>query len=818
MLDRFKRAEPATFSIANVNDRRFGRNYPLFRTEQELAALRFASRILCGTNSYAIGLQEGLTSYVIGDGYKYRAVCDDKPIAIAVQKVIDEFLEINEWCGGGQQRSLEEELFQRGEEDGEYFLLHFCQDDGTTLVRTTEPEQISESVTSNYDAMQRYFGIATEEDDTQTVLAYLTYFGQDPSDGEEIEPARMVHFKNNVKRSIKRGMPSYTFDAYDALALSSKMRHALGVGGTIQASIPGIREHQAVTKGEVEDFTASIAQTTEIDPLTAQERNVQKVNAGDWLDVPQSVKYIQPPGYANAEAFISILHAGLRGAGVRWNAPEWLATASGAEMAAYTASLTAESPFIRRVIRAQKGQTGCFKRSQWIALENYCAVRGGVLVRRKGVVIKMDFDDLRRAGLTIQVEAPSPKVRDVMEEAQANQIYVSMGAKDRQTVSMELGLNPDDVIAANEEYQERTGGAFGMAGNPLGVDDTRVAKLMQRQQDKEVATDDENVREWLEVEDSSGHKHGNDGKFSATSGSAHPKPQRSKEERQKIKGDLAKADMTVTHKLDGWSKAVSNDPYGTEAPAKITNQRAAFESAVDDAVHAFGSGSDQNSTKDRIDALQAARVHGVRFLLAASTTDPKAMDVDPKAHADYVGKVRQTVAFVTRAEKVYRNIAKGVTESLDVPDVRQQSTYDCGAAALAACCQSLGVPCDLNQITAGLGSTPTGGTLPDAMVRVAQSLGLRVATDEGLSIEALCNWLDRGRPVILCIQAGTPAENGELTGGHYVVAVGHGNGNVVLQDPVAGKTALNFADLEARWIDRDATGRTYERWGCAVWK
>ena len=81
------------------------------------------------------------------------------------------------------------------------------------------------------------------------------------------------------------------------------------------------------------------------------------------------MQYVQPPGAGNASGFIDILHATLRGAGCRWNAPEWLATGSGADMAAYTASLTAHAPFVRSATQKQNAYKKVFTQVLWEAIE-----------------------------------------------------------------------------------------------------------------------------------------------------------------------------------------------------------------------------------------------------------------------------------------------------------------------------------------------------------------------------------------------------------------------------------------------------------------
>ncbi len=54
-----------------LNDRDEGRNFPIFRTEQELAVIRGAARLLTSSNPIAVGVLASLTNYVIGNGFQY---------------------------------------------------------------------------------------------------------------------------------------------------------------------------------------------------------------------------------------------------------------------------------------------------------------------------------------------------------------------------------------------------------------------------------------------------------------------------------------------------------------------------------------------------------------------------------------------------------------------------------------------------------------------------------------------------------------------------------------------------------------------------
>ncbi len=105
---------------------------------------------------------------------------------------------------------------------------------------------------------------------------------------------------------------------------------------------------------------------------------------------------------------MEILHASLRGASCRWNAPEWLVTGSGADMAAYTSSLTAQAPFVRTAMQKQLSYKKAFTR-----------------VIKQAIATAVDFGRLPEEVvevLDIQCEAPSIPYKSALDEGQANQI------------------------------------------------------------------------------------------------------------------------------------------------------------------------------------------------------------------------------------------------------------------------------------------------------------------------------------------------------------------------------------------------------------
>jgi hypothetical protein len=80
------------------NDRDQGRDFPIFQTEQELAVIRGAARLITASNPIAVGLLNSLTNYVIGNGFHYAVSPRDAgagELAKTASSVLEEFLEEN---------------------------------------------------------------------------------------------------------------------------------------------------------------------------------------------------------------------------------------------------------------------------------------------------------------------------------------------------------------------------------------------------------------------------------------------------------------------------------------------------------------------------------------------------------------------------------------------------------------------------------------------------------------------------------------------------------------------------------------------------
>ena len=442
------RRDPVIGGISTANDRRRGDNYPIFRSEQELALLRAPARILCSTNSYAQGLLEGLTSYVVGTGFTYRVSVredsDDAPHGLAkvCQRVIDDFTEASEWYGG-EMPGLEEELFWRSCEDGEFFLLHCERADGGTDVRTAEPEQITQP--PGTDQKEWSYGVRTDTEDVQKPLGYWYTWTGIASDGEEYSPDEVTHYRRNVKRSIKRGLTDFSFDTLDALTGASTLRSNLGDTAAQQAAIVAVMQHQTGTQQDIEKYVDDQSEWDSRDPLTNSSTPTRRNRKGQFLDISKNQQYVSGPLAQSSPIHLQVLGACLRGAGVRWNAPEWLVSGD-ASNNNYASSLTAESPFTKTVQRKQKSLGTAFVRTMWVVLQNWYKVHGIHAMGRS-----WSYADIK-ALLSITAEARSPETRDKLAEAQQASIEIPLGVDSRQRYAQQQGRDWERIEADNAKW------------------------------------------------------------------------------------------------------------------------------------------------------------------------------------------------------------------------------------------------------------------------------------------------------------------------------------------------------------------------------
>lgn len=144
-----------------------------------------------------------------------------------------------------------------------------------------------------------------------------------------------------------------------------------------------------------------------------------------------------------------------------------------------------------------------------------------------------------------------------------------------------------------------------------------------------------------------------------------------------------------------------------------------------------------------------------------------------------------------------------------VPDVRQSTTYSCGAAALQALLSYWGIDKREQDLMRALETSEAEGTSPEAIVKVAKEVGCEAYSKEDLGLKNIEESLRQRIPVICAIQAwaDTQAEgfswDKAWEDGHYVIVIGLDSLSVYVEDPslLGTRGVIPRDEFVARWHD-----------------
>lgn len=185
---------------------------------------------------------------------------------------------------------------------------------------------------------------------------------------------------------------------------------------------------------------------------------------------------------------------------------------------------------------------------------------------------------------------------------------------------------------------------------------------------------------------------------------------------------------------------------------------------------------------------------------------------------------------------VYDGSIQDADVLIEIPALRQYGGYTCGTTCVQMLMNWLfPYEADLNLATyeEELATTEEAGTPPESILEYLERSGVRADAAEALRVDDLCAALDRGNPILICLQAWSSADDGGynttdptdaetyLAEGHWVICVGYrrANGECTLyfNDPACvGHCLLDATELDARWIDMDFSGRIYDHYGIEI--
>lgn len=484
---RYRDADGTQWAPPNVpSDRRHGGNWPIWRTDQDLAFFRQKSRILCEGNTFAKGTLKNLINYTIGVGFAYECKLKDQlksvqglqadqrfaPLVEATQRVVDQFLELNRWntkvdprqeyaCTGNRER----EAYRRVKRDGEAFIRFFYGAEGRTYVRFVEPEQVWNPAGGTYTNGWSY-GIRHQIQPFEDVETPIEYYvvPQDPTtamdesakakllgSGELVPACEMVHIKNvDADAALKRGTPEFILDTADAFMRAQKLQRNLSTASAVRAATAEIWQHQTGTKDQLNALAQGYAQRQYTDPTTNRTITQEKIFPGAIRRLPQGIESVPVTADPGASGLVSVVQGDLRQAITGFCAPEYFT--GDASNANYASTNVAGAPFVRASESEQEHFKQAFLRCIWKAIQH--AIASDKLPR--------EVIDL----VEIEVDAPKVLVRDELQRAQEDQIAITTGWKSAQTAAVERGLDWDTETQRMSEQAERMGMMGG--GQDLG--------------------------------------------------------------------------------------------------------------------------------------------------------------------------------------------------------------------------------------------------------------------------------------------------------------------------------------------------------------
>jgi hypothetical protein len=460
LLDRLTSDGRLFCPISIANDRLYGANWPFWRTWVDHALLRGAARLICTTSNQAQGVLGGLASFVIGEGFTFKARAiegRDPPDGMidACQKTINEFHKRN------RMARRQREWFIKCRRDGEFFARTFPHKDHDwlTTCRNVDATQIVEPPGVDYKISS--FGCLNELDDLEDIYAYWVSYNGNNSEGEEVSADEMVHYKINVDSEVKRGLTDFCFDTYDSIKAVGRLLENMLEGSAVQAAIAMIIQHEGALQSEAQAFDDSIAsyQVPGI-PSTAglnQQQNTKMVTPGTVYQTPKNMTFAAAPYSQGLSLHTAVATQACQMVGSKWNAPTWLISGDSGS-SSYAASLTAESPFVKRCKSEQQmiGDDG-FKPLYWQAIKRKCDA-GRMIDPDTGQ--RYSWDDVKNE-IDLDFTPPTVETRNKLEEANRHNIELQAKVTSRQLWAAEIGNDWEQVQQDNEEFDERQGGQQG---------------------------------------------------------------------------------------------------------------------------------------------------------------------------------------------------------------------------------------------------------------------------------------------------------------------------------------------------------------------
>lgn len=413
LVEWLDRDDPAWSDFLEIG----GPLWPPYKTESELARIRDESRWFATHHPFALSALENRASYVVGTGHRYTVrpkpkadMSDD--VLEAIDRELTEFQELDLW----QHRQIENQM--RLDRDGEVFL-RFFEIDGKLVVRYIEPEQVTAPPGDT-----SLFGVITDDQDAETVLGYWVRYNATRMDWQRIDAKDVQHRKVNVDGTMPRGLPTL-FAVRANLRRVWKLLRNMTTVASIQAAVAIVRQHGAAPVGSVQQYVSRMASVPQ-NPAEQRPNTYERFPPGAIIDVAPGVEVKFPAEGINVANYVAAIQAELRAIAARLAMPEYMLSGD-ASNANYSSTLVAEGPAVKMFERLQ---------SQMIWWDAQVLTRALKVAERAG-----RLPDGVSKQIVIDAEAPIVQSRNRLQEAQADQILLTMGVVSPQTVAARHGFD-----------------------------------------------------------------------------------------------------------------------------------------------------------------------------------------------------------------------------------------------------------------------------------------------------------------------------------------------------------------------------------------
>lgn len=482
-----------SFTYSHATDRREGRWWPFYETDQDVAYARGMSRFISNQYVPGVSIREILTSHIIGEGGNYSAQIrkgkrpksdpknektagDLDSLLSVVQDCIDEFLEENKIIGDGEQ-----EWFWRAHRDGDLFtVLTPCKEGfhGICDAREAEPEYVLDpgSLLWTEQELYRYYGVTMKwatnttfgihkyDHDPQRVLGYTISW--DGGQYDYVPEKFCEHLKTNVDRNIARGITDF-YPVWRWMKYYDRMSENTAAGASERAAISYITQHvQGTTKTQVEAMRRKKADyRIDVRGPTGNQKTYDREHKlpGTQLDLPNGQELATAFQSEPSPGFIEVVKMIGHIMEARWMLPSGSLSGTDTD-GAMGSKIMAGSRFYKFASMRQGRFASYMAAIIWKVLR--VAWERGKFERWGYAPGKRTWRDMRRT-IELLINFPDIDTKDPMAQAQERSLNRQSGILSLRTAREEAGYDHETEEANIEEE----GGPMqqgGMPGGPEG--------------------------------------------------------------------------------------------------------------------------------------------------------------------------------------------------------------------------------------------------------------------------------------------------------------------------------------------------------------